>query len=188
MPASTLLIGRCNPYGAESGGPKRILGGLHGPASAATPGMGLPANVEQGEWACQQPAQVRCRMVCRCGHVGQVMQLCSFHDEISYHGEATAGQVRQVRSTVRVRGHFEEIQRRQAGSCPRCLFPGEYAALYHEVNRWQAELRDCWLRGMWNGPRAAMLRQAVEDACAQFDEGNRRGIIHNCSLILVAIS
>jgi hypothetical protein len=185
---SALLTGRCNPYGAETGGPKRILGGLHGPASAATPGMDLPESVAQGEWPCRQPAQVRCRMICQCGHKGQVMQLCSWHDEDNWRGEMVAGQFRQVREKLRVRGHFEEIQRRQAGLCPRCAFPGDYAALYHEVNRWQNELSGCWAAGMWRTPRAAMLRQAVEDACARFDEGRALGIIHNCPLTLVAIS
>lgn len=185
---ATLLMGRCNPFGAETGGPAGVLGKLHGPNSARTPGMGLPANVEQGEWSCPQPAQVRCRMICRCGHVGQVMELCSWHDETSYHGEVTAGITRRISTPLRTRGHFEEIQRRQAGACPRCLFPGDYANLYHEVNHWQAELHNMWLSGRWETPRAAMLRQAVEDATARFDEGNQLGIIHKCPLILVAIS
>ena len=129
--APTLIGGRCNPYGAETGGPRHVLGGLHGPASAATPGQGLPDNVAQGEWRCAQRAQVRCRMICACGHRGQVMELCSWHDETNYRGEYTAGKVRQVRETLRVHGHFEEIQKRQSDSCPRCMFPGEYASLYH---------------------------------------------------------
>jgi hypothetical protein len=183
-----LIGGRCNPYGAETGGPKRVLGGLHGPASAATPDMDLPDNVAQGEWSCQQRAQVRCRMVCGCGHRGQVMQLCSWHDEDNWRGEMVAGRFRQVRETIRVRGHYEEIQRRQAGLCPRCAFPGDYAQLYHAVNQWQAELRGCYLRGTWNGPNAAALRQRIEDACAQFDAGRELGVIHNCALTLVAVT
>jgi hypothetical protein len=185
---ATLLMGRCNPYGAETGGPAGVLGKLHGPNSAKTPGMGLPANVEQGEWRCPQPAQVRCRMVCRCGHTGQVMALCSWHDETAYNGEYVAGTFRRVSKQVRTRGHYEEIGRRQAGSCPRCLFPGDFAALYHEMNRYQAELQFLWTVGEWNGARATMLRQAVEDARARFDEGNALGIIHNCALELVAVS
>lgn len=183
-----LLLGRCNPYGAETGGPKRILGGLHGPRSAETPGMDLPESVAQGEWPCKQPAVVRCRMVCRCDHRGQVMELCSWHDEDNWRAEYVAGTFRQIRETIRVRGHFEEIQRRQAGLCPRCAFPGDYAALYHAVNQWQAELQGCFARGTWHGPRAAALRQQVQDACAQFDAGRELGVIHNCGLTLVAES
>ncbi len=101
-----LLLGRCNPYGAETGGPKRVLGGMYGPASAATPGMDLPENVAQGEWLCQQQAVVRARMTCQCQHKGQVMELCSWHDETVYSGEYTAGVIRQVKKTIRQRGAF----------------------------------------------------------------------------------
>ena len=129
--APAFILGRCNPYGAETGGPKHVMGGLHGPNSARvdTPDVpGLPEAVVQGEWACHQPAQVRVRMVCRCGHTGAVMDLCSWHDEPGGHSEFVAGVTRWVSEPVRVRGHYEEISRRQAGACIRCLFPGEYAA------------------------------------------------------------
>jgi hypothetical protein len=186
--AGTLVYGRCNPYGAETGGPRRVLGGLYGAASAATPDQGLPDAVAQGEWSCQQPAQVRCRMLCKCSHRGQVMQLCSWHDETNYVGEYTAGVVRQVRQTVRVRGHYEEIQRRQSDSCPRCMFPGDYAALHKEFQQWGNELALIEALGRWRSPRAHMIRQRLSDIGQQFDEGRALGIIHNCPLTLVPVS
>lgn len=190
--AGTLLKARCNPYGAESGGPRRVLGGLYGSRSAAAPGLGLPAAVEQGEWACEQPAEVRCRMICRCGHTGQIMELCSWHDEVSYHGEAgPGGKIRQVRGTIRQRGHFEEIQRRQSELCPRCAWPTgngwDFAALQKAVQAWQAELSAYWPH-RWRHPRAQEIRQCLETASELFDEGRRTGVIHNCPMKLVPVS
>lgn len=183
-----ISLGRCNPYGAETGGPKRVLGGLHGPGSAVTPDMGLPQNVEQGEWICAQPAQIRCRMICRCEHKGQVMALCSYHDEITYNGEMVAGTIRQVKSTIRIRGHYEEIQRRQSGSCPRCLFPGQYAALYKESQGLAWDLAILHAAGLWRTPDAQRLRARVEDIGRLFDRGIAAGVVHNCPLNLVPVS
>lgn len=210
-----LVLGRCNPYGAESGGPKRLLGGLYGPGSARTPDMGLPANVEQGEWLCEQPAQVRCRMTCECEHQGQVMELCSWRDEETYRGEMVAGAFRQLKMTVRQRGHFEEIQRRQSGSCPRCLFPGEFAALQKDTERLAYELALEFAAGRWEGPRAKEIRAKAETIGQRFDArraitctrckipvfvwdagsecGSHRPVdlatsIHNCPLTLKAVS
>jgi hypothetical protein len=183
-----ILLGRCDPYGAESGGPKRVLGGLYGPRSAETPGMGLPANVAQGEWICTRQAEVRVRAVCVHGHKGQPVELCSWHDEYSYTSEVVAGQFRQVRKTVRMHGHYEEIQKRQCGPCPRCLFPPPYAELYKEVQGWQAELA-WWLQaGLWGDPGAQSLRQRIEDAGKMMDAAHAAGIIHNCPLTLVPVS
>lgn len=186
--AATLLLERCNPYGAETGGPRRVMGGLHGPGSAATPGMDLPGNVAQGEWLCPQQAQVRVRMECRCGHRGQVMPLCSWHDEIAEHGEMVAGTYRRVSSVIRVRGHYEEIQRRQAGACLRCLYPGRFAADYKSIEAWQGELAYLYDIGAWYSAQAKAARRKIEDLVAGFDEGNARGEIHRCPLRLIPVS
>ena len=210
-----LLLGRCNPYGAETGGPKRVLGGMYGPGSAATPDMGLPDNVAQGEWLCEQPAQVRCRMTCGCGHRGQLMELCSWHDEDTYQGQLVGGVIRQVKGTIRQRGHFEEIQRRQSGSCPRCLFPGEFAALQKETEALAFELALLHAGGQWRSARAAEIRAKVETIGERFDQrravtcprcqipvyvadaasdcGSHRLVdlpnsVHNCPLTLQAVS
>jgi len=190
LAAPGIKLGRCDPYGAESGGPRRVLGGLYGPNSARTEGMHLPENVEQGEWACDQPAVIRCRMVCGHGHTGQVMQLCSWHDDTVYHGEMVAGTIRRVSGTVRQRGHFEEIQRRQSGSCPACLFPPPYAELAREIMGWQAELTAHFMAGKrsWYSPAAVTLRQRVDDAGQMMDLARQQGIIHNCPLTLVPVS
>lgn len=186
--APGVILGRCNPYGAESGGPKRVLGGLYGPGSARTDDMHLPENVAQGEWACTRRADVRCRMVCRCQHRGQVMELCSYQDDTVYHGEFVAGTTRQVSETVKTRGHYEEIQRRQSGSCPACLFPPPYAELAKDVQRWQADLSVFWLANRWRSPAAQSLRTRIDDAGKLMDMARAAGIIHNCPLTLVPVS
>ena len=185
---ATLLLERCDPYGAESGGPRMVMGGLYGPGSARTPDDTLPVNVQQGEWLCPQQAQVRVKMTCRCGHTGRIMALCSWHDEYVEHAEMTGGTTRKVRDLIRVRGHYEEIQRRQAGACVRCLYPGRYAADYKAIESKQGEL--AWLRdmGAWYSARAVAVRQAIEDIVAGFDEGNAQGTIHRCPMRLVPVS
>lgn len=191
---SGILLGRCNPYGAESGGPRRVLGGLYGPRSAETPDAGLPENVAQGEWSCPNAAQVRARMRCRCDHVGQVMPLCSWHDVVSFRGEPKAGGgFRQVRQMVRVRGHFEEIQKRQSGLCPRCSFPNvpggeDYGALQKAIQVWQGELALLYLQRKFHSAPAHRIRQAIEDAVKTFENGRAQGLIHVCPLTLEAVA
>jgi hypothetical protein len=174
---STLLYGRCNPYGAESGGPRRLMGGLYGGKSARTPGMFLPQNVEEGEWSCPQPAAVRVRMTCPVGHVGQIMELCSWHDETVFSGEYFQGQFRQITHTIRSKGHLEMIQERQAGVCPRCCYPNS-----KNLYPLSQDPR------LWYGTLAASLRQRREDIGRMFDEANQRGIIKKNPLQLVAVS
>lgn len=188
--APAVLLGRCNPYGAETGGPKRLLGGMYGPGSARTEGMQLPENVAQGEWACDQPAVIRCRMTCVHGHRGQVIELCSWHDDTVYHSEMVAGVLRRVSATHRQHGHFEEIQKRQADSCPACLFPPPYAELAREVMAWQQQLTAYWAAGprQWRSEAAQLLRTRVDDAGQLMDLARAAGVIHNCPLTLVPVS
>lgn len=182
-------LGFCNPYGAESGGPRRVLGGLYGPGSAATPGIpGLPQNVAQGEWACAQRAQVRCRATCACGHAGQPMELCSWHDVDTWKTEMVAGAFRRIRSTARAHGHYEEIQRRQCGSCPRCLYPRhggtDYAQLAREWQEWGNTLALLNAAGQWKSRRADQVRSYIENIGGEMDLARQLGIIHNCPLTL----
>lgn len=185
---SVLLLGRCNPYGAESGGPRHVLGGLHGPNSATTPGAGLPDNVAQGEWLCQQPAVIRVKMECRCGHVGKTMNLCSWHDDVVKRVEIVAGVPRRITSSVRVPGHYEEITKRMAGACPRCLYPGMHAEAHHSLLAWQEELAFLRDTHRERSPRADEVRSKIEEICAGFDRGNESGEIHRCPMILVPVS
>ena len=185
--AATLLLGRCDPYGAETGGPRYVMGGLHGPASAATPDMDLPDNVAQGEWTCPQPAQVRVRMTCRCGHTGRIMELCSEHDETVFRSDPL-NFGRTLKETIRVRGHFEEIQRRQSSGCTRCLYPGAAPSWHHEIMTWQGEL--AWLHDtrQWMTPRRIQVQQHIVDLVARFDEANATGQIHRCPMRLIPVS
>lgn len=57
MTGTGLLTARCDPYGAESGGPKHLLGGMHG-ADAMGHIM----------WGCENRADGRWIMVCQCPH------------------------------------------------------------------------------------------------------------------------
>lgn len=68
-PRSTaFILGRCNPYGHETGGPARLLGGMYGPQFEG-----------KHKWVCENPATVRARMICPAGHRGQEMKLCQGH-------------------------------------------------------------------------------------------------------------
>jgi hypothetical protein len=189
--AGTLLLERCNPYGAETGGPRHVMAGLYGPGSAATPGMDLPDNVAQGEWSCPQQAQVRVRMECQCGHRGRVMALCSWHDEIVESSDPL-NFGRKIKNVIRVRGHFEEIQRRQAGACVRCLYPAgpgyDFAADHKTIEAWQGELAYLNDIGAWYSAQARRARQRIEDMVAGFDAGIERGQIHRCPMRLIPIS
>ena len=64
--APTLMTEWCNPYGVETGGAKRFLGGL----SSAKPFH---------QWACKTRSIGTFRMTCEHGHKGQPMPLCAFH-------------------------------------------------------------------------------------------------------------
>jgi hypothetical protein len=190
--AGTLLLERCNPYGAETGGPRRVMAGLYGPGSAVTPGMDLPANVAQGEWRCPQQAQVRVRMTCLCGHTGRVMNLCSWHEEFSERGEMVAGVIRKIREPILVRGHMEEIQRRQSSGCVRCMYPSgngyDFAAAHKAIEAYQNQLGYLNEMSMWRSRQAADLRQKIEDMVKSFDSGIARGLIHRCPMRLVPVS
>lgn len=191
--AATLLLERCNPYGAETGGPRMVMGGLYGPGSARTPDETLPLNVQQGEWLCPQQAQVRAYLICACGHKGQPMPLCSWHDEITeVSGGFVGGQWRKETRLVRVRGHYEEILRRQAGACVRCLYPAghgyDYAADHKGIEAVQGQLAYLHDIGAWYSAEARRMRQKIEDMVRSFDEGIDRGRIHRCPMRLIQVS
>jgi hypothetical protein len=189
--APGIMQARCNPYGAEDGGPRGVMGGLYGPGSAVSPPEsmpGLPDNVAQGEWACPQPAVIRVRMTCRCGHTGRVMNLCSWHDEEYYHGEFTAGVTRRVRDVRRVHGHYEEISRRGAGACTRCLFPGESPGWHRGIEAWQNELAYTMEVRPDDRSRIEYVKRQIEAIVTRFDEANADGTIHRCPMTLVPVS
>lgn len=189
--APAVLLGRCNPYGAEDGGPRGVMGGLYGPNSATSPEHmmpGLPENVAQGEWSCPQPAVIRVRMTCRCGHTGRIMNLCSVHDETYWHGEFVAGVTRRVQGTRRVRGHYEEISRRGAGACTRCLFPGAAPQWHRSIEAWQNELAYHMDTRPGDKRRENYIKQQIEALVSKFDDANADGSIHRCPMTLVPVS
>jgi hypothetical protein len=64
---TSLLTHYCNPYGAETGGAEKLLGGLQ------------DASKVFHQWHCDNPARARYRMLCEHGHQGQPMWLCDAH-------------------------------------------------------------------------------------------------------------
>jgi hypothetical protein len=63
---TVLMTEWCNPYGVETGGAARLLGGL----SSSKPFH---------QWACKTRAIGHFRMTCEHGHKGQMMPLCDMH-------------------------------------------------------------------------------------------------------------
>jgi hypothetical protein len=57
----------CNPYGAETGGAKRVLGDVS---------MGKHVF---HQWHCDNYARARYRIKCPHGHQGHIMELCDQH-------------------------------------------------------------------------------------------------------------
>jgi hypothetical protein len=66
MPA--VITRRCNPYGHETGGPRRLLGGIYGPEYEG-----------QYKWVCENPADGRWVFTCSQGHKGAPQDLCRAH-------------------------------------------------------------------------------------------------------------
>ena len=161
-----VITRRCDPYGAESGGPKRLLGGVYGPEYVG-PHM----------WNCERLADARYRMICRCGHRGQPMWLCGpglVNDEqgIPYFHP----------------GHVAEFSKRSSDLCPVCVFPPEARQWSEVAERSQSELVTLEQIGYVNSPQARSLRRQVADASARLDELNASGRIHKCHLTLTEIS
>jgi hypothetical protein len=64
---TTLMTEWCNPYGVETGGAARLLGGLS------------DASKVFHQWACKIPSIGHFRMMCEHGHKGQMMPQCANH-------------------------------------------------------------------------------------------------------------
>jgi hypothetical protein len=167
LTGATLIMPRCNPYGHETGGPKRLLGGLYGPEYEG-----------DRKWHCDRKAEGRYRMICRCGHVGQAMPLCG------------PGLVRNATSGAEYRhpGHVAQIQQRAAGLCPRCAYPQNVVELAQLADRAQWEYQRLASVGLGLAPAAQRYRQAMEAARGRLDALRLVGVIHNCPLVLREVS
>jgi len=152
----------CDPYGAET----RIK--LYG-------GMFPESQLGRHMWHCPREAAGKFRMVCECAHRGQPMPLCG------------PGLVRAPDGVVVFHpGHIAEISRRQAGSCPACVWPPA-ARVFKEAD--EAAQRDL-AAALAIGDRRAQARakQAMVDAGLGLDELAARGVVHKCPLHLEAVS
>ena len=164
--APAILSRRCNPFGQETGGPKRLLGGVYGPEYE-----GLH------KWGCTRIAESRYRMTCRCGHRGQPMWLCG-------PGMVTDPQGVQYFHP----GHVAEFSKRASDFCPVCAFPPEARQWSEVAERSQGELMYLEGIGFIGSPQWRSLKRSVEDARTRLDELNESGRIHKCPLTLTEIS
>jgi hypothetical protein len=162
--APAILVKRCDPYGRESGGPRRLQGGMYGPEYEGN-----------YKWGCERPSSGRYRMICRCGHKGQPMELCG------------AGFVKDAQGqTMPHTGHIAEFQKRASDLCPVCVYPPEARALTVTAEIAQSELSSPLI--IPGSPQWRMLGRKVEDARTRLDELNASGRIHKCHLTLTEIS
>lgn len=152
--APAVLTRRCNPYGhATDAGPRHLLGGLYGPEYEGA-----------NKWVCENAATLRVRMTCRCGHRGQVMELCL--------------------------PHAKEIQRRQSDLCPPCSTPPVARGVMEAMKAIENEIiltarQDS---GLIPGKRARFLNKQMEHHQQQMNELMAAGVIHKCALTLEEIS
>jgi hypothetical protein len=120
------------------------------------------------------------------------MELCSWHDVRGGHSEMVAGTARWVPEVTRSHGHFEEIQKRQAGLCTRCVYPPWAAELAKAVQRWEAELTALYQMRQWHSPMASAIRHQVEQAGIAMMEGSSdipvEGKIHRCPMRLEQVA
>jgi hypothetical protein len=131
---------RCNPYGHETGGPKRLLGGLYGPDHEGPQ-----------KWFCENIATHRVVMVCGQGHRGEPMDLCdSHHAEIQYRQSglctrcAFPPEARGVQETIT--SHQQNLQelyvgQRRAWDDPKC------AAERREIEAGRVRMDELWQSG-----------------------------------------
>jgi hypothetical protein len=164
MPAIVQV--RCNPFGRETGGPKRLLGGVYGPEYEG-----------DHKWGCERVSSGRYRMECRCGHRGQPMELCG------------PGLTKDPQGIEYAHpGHVAEFSKRASDMCPVCLFPPEARMLQEIADTAQSELITLESISYIGSPQWRMLKRRVEEASTRLDELNASGRIHKCHLTLTEIS
>lgn len=116
------------------------------------------------KWVCERRAVLRARMSCQFGHRGQEMWLC--------------------------RGHAIEIQKRQAGLCPKCAYPPEALMLGAEIELAQNELAVIFNAGdlTLTSPAARRIKQRIEDGGHRMTELYHTGVIKKEALTLREVS
>lgn len=155
--SAAVVVKRCNPFGhGTDAGPKHLMGGLYGPEYEG-----------RLKWECRNPAEVRCRMECRCGHRGQVMDLC--------------------------REHPAMIAKRMAGTCPACVMPPAARELFEAVTRAQGTVVNLIATGGAPAAVQAALSRAErlgEDMNVLVLRGQAGDLTcpHNCPLTVTEVS
>ena len=165
-----LVVGRCDPYGAEPGPGISLLGGMF-PQS----------QVGRIMWHCSKPAEARYRMICTGGDYGERVgadggQLPAYHCPGGHRGQP-----------MRLcRDHRISIARRQAGLCPACAFPAEAREVIEAAERCQAAMAAAFARSEYAA--LAQLQSDCESLTARSTELSTQGIIHRCPLRLIEVS
>lgn len=162
-----LLTARCDPYGAES----RIS--LQG-------GMYPESHVGRIMWHCDNRAVARFRMVCRGGEYGQ---RTGADGGIVAAFSCPGGHRGQVMPLCAE--HRAEIQRRQAGLCPRCAYPPQARGPAEQLEGVQRIMQTV---PPWDLPRLAKLISLHDQLAAQMTDLSQRGIVHRCPLLLTEVS
>ena len=150
--AAGLLVQRCTAYGdMERGGPKHLEGGFYD-----------LTHLGEHYWQCKARADGKWTMTCKCGHKGQVQDLCN--------------------------GHVMMISKRGSGVCPRCVHPPEEVAIQEAM---KAAREDRGLYAGTLTDREAAAGRALSKLWslqAELDELVARGIVHRCGLTLSEVS
>jgi hypothetical protein len=126
-------------------------------------------------WHCPRLAAGKFRMVCEHGHRGQPMPLCG------------PGVVRGPDGAAMFHpGHIHELARRQAGTCPACVWPPEAIVFKEADTAAQTELGEAIMLG--DRVAEARAKRKMIDAGAGLDELAARGVVHKCPLHLEGVS
>jgi hypothetical protein len=156
-PSTGILTRRCNPFGfATDAGAKHLMGGLFG-----------PEHVGSIKWNCENPADGRYRLTCRCEHDGPVTELCL--------------------------PHVAQIDKRMAETCPRCVMPPKAVALWAADQSITALITEGMRKGMAAGELQRLLARKEANAHAMNEllcmpcltpgsppHPHAEGIIHRC--------
>ena len=193
--AAAVLVTRCDAFGAETGGPRHLLGGLYGPE----------ANGPK-HWYCKNPMDGRYTMSCAHAHKGLPQNLC--HEHVYMIRKRMSGICPPCVSPPAAREITEAMQRVQAGAVPRLdalvtrggtELDVATLSMQMESELWVLQER---MNELQLGHAQPELARLVDKAVAQLgntgDRGEqllwdlngkiRAGIIHRCHLRLTEIS
>ena len=165
-----LLTARCDPYGAES--QIKLFGGLY------------PESMNgKHHWFCENSAVGRFRMVCTGGTYGHKLANDGGSVQPHHCDGGHKGQVMPLCADHRI-----EIQRRQAGVCPRCAMGAgneEVLGTMQRIESLQQELQSYYNFGLLI--QVMQIQSRIEAEGHRMTEFYEQGITHRCPLQLVEV-